>query len=458
MRTALTFPVLRCGLYVGIIAVIFSNFSTSHADIITLKDGASFRAEVLGETRSPETGARFLRIKVNHALSWLNWEAVERVDRSVSGPPEVNVETLLDRLIESGTVVPALKEQLEFEAPPAPVEDEEIPLRAKTIRGWVYLYENERAVTNKKRIPLKEGDPIPQDYILILSPNTRVTLELPGLGEIGLEGGTQIRFEEAKMSRTRSYNITSRLIFGKVWFGIGSDQPLWERVNLKVNSIRSVIQKALIYVETKEKPGEIDIVFLEGEKDLKFWRERDIELPYTLSSGQTLNVSPASNRLDIVQSDNAQEQLTRIKSWNDWQPEALAVDMEMVVPPLKTFPSYLAIPALHPYRLTVDKSITLPAETRSLGAFLKVYRNALEQYKFDTGRYPAPERGLDALSQSFDVGSWHGPYITLELPRKDPWGNDFVYDLFTDNGRMVAGVRSNGPNGKDDKGLEDDIR
>ncbi|MGC9329454.1 MAG: type II secretion system protein GspG [Candidatus Hinthialibacter sp.] len=100
----------------------------------------------------------------------------------------------------------------------------------------------------------------------------------------------------------------------------------------------------------------------------------------------------------------------------------------------------------------------MPPETRSLGTILSIYRQALEQYKFDTGRYPSHDHGLEALIQSFDVPGWDGPYVGLDLPRRDAWGNPYVYDLYTIKGRQHPDVRSMGPNGQDDKGLGDDIR
>ncbi len=459
MSAARFFPETRYWLCLGAIVGVMFVSLPGHSDIVTLKDGASFRCEVISETQSPDTGARFLQIKINNAVSWLNWDAVERIDRTtLSSQKETNIEAMLDRLIENGTVVPALREQLEFATPPKPPKDEEIPLRVKTIRGWAYLYENMRAVSNRKRTPLTEGSPIPKNYIMILSPNTRVTLEIANLGEIGLEGGTRIRFDNIQQNRTGTYEVIGRLFHGKTWFKIGADQPKWERVILKLNSTRSVIQQALIYVETGRKQGEYDITYLEGEKDLQFWRDRKVETPYAVSVGQTLKVSPGLNRLPAVAAPNAEALLARVKTWDDWQPETLAAEMELVVPPLRTFPSYLAIPALHPYRLTIDQSITMPPEIRSQGAILGVYRSALKRYKFDTGRYPTFDHGLDALVKSFGAASWRGPYIPLELPRKDAWGNDFIYDVYTDNGRQYVDVRSNGPNGKDDKGLDDDVR
>lgn len=54
---------------------------------------------------------------------------------------------------------------------------------------------------------------------------------------------------------------------------------------------------------------------------------------------------------------------------------------------------------------------------------------ALDTYRLDVGEYPD---SLDGLMRN-DSGraSWNGPYLRREVP-KDPWGNDYVYDV---NGR-----------------------
>lgn len=53
-------------------------------------------------------------------------------------------------------------------------------------------------------------------------------------------------------------------------------------------------------------------------------------------------------------------------------------------------------------------------------------REALEQYRRDTGLYPTSTNGLKALvEQPPGSTNWHGPY-TYSIP-KDPWGHEYVY-------------------------------
>jgi len=52
---------------------------------------------------------------------------------------------------------------------------------------------------------------------------------------------------------------------------------------------------------------------------------------------------------------------------------------------------------------------------------------ALDQFKLDTGRYPASQEGLQALQANpGSLAGWEGPYLKKDIPR-DPWGNPYQY-------------------------------
>jgi general secretion pathway protein G len=50
---------------------------------------------------------------------------------------------------------------------------------------------------------------------------------------------------------------------------------------------------------------------------------------------------------------------------------------------------------------------------------------ALDSYRLDVGEYPAT---LDELIQSSSP-RWNGPYLQKGKVPKDPWGNDFGYQV-----------------------------
>jgi len=91
---------------------------------------------------------------------------------------------------------------------------------------------------------------------------------------------------------------------------------------------------------------------------------------------------------------------------------------------------------------------------------------ALDCYQMDMGRYPTREEGgLRALVTPPRSGGeqgarrWAGPYL-VQVP-VDPWGNPLSYKPAESVGGEAAGrpyrLWSNGPNGRNDHGGNDDI-
>jgi general secretion pathway protein G len=65
---------------------------------------------------------------------------------------------------------------------------------------------------------------------------------------------------------------------------------------------------------------------------------------------------------------------------------------------------------------------------------IELLGSALDQFKLDTGRYPASQEGLQALQSSpGNVSGWEGPYLKKDIPR-DPWGNPYQYKSPGDHG------------------------
>ncbi len=430
-----------------------------HADIVTLNDGASLHCQVISEAVSPETGIRYLQIRINNSMIWLVRDVVSKIEktpeREAAGS---DVRELLEKLTKEGKIVTDLQVQLDSTIPPPSAAQEEIILKAADIRGWAYLYENAGALKERKRTPLFKGKQVPTGYILNISPNSRITLEIGEIGNIGLESGSQVRFDEIRWDKAfHSYRLNMRLLKGNLWIEIGKTDSGLKRVIITMNSVKTVLERATLYAATTGKSGAVNITNLGGSGDLNFWRSGD-DRPYMVPIGQTIVVSPSSHRLDVVPEQKNAQWNQIVRDWMNWEPEKLAVELDVVVPPLQTFPPFGKLPALHPHRLTIDQTMILPPETRSLGEILDVYKKALERYKYDTGRYPSNEHGLEALTISFDVGGWRGPYVQNNLPTRDLWGSEFVFEVYTEEGKKYPDVRSMGPNRKDDKGLNDDIR
>lgn len=67
------------------------------------------------------------------------------------------------------------------------------------------------------------------------------------------------------------------------------------------------------------------------------------------------------------------------------------------------------------------------SEVKAARAQIDALQKALDQYRIDTGRYPASAQGLAALVQRpGDEPRWAGPYLARALP-PDPWGRPYQY-------------------------------
>jgi general secretion pathway protein G len=67
------------------------------------------------------------------------------------------------------------------------------------------------------------------------------------------------------------------------------------------------------------------------------------------------------------------------------------------------------------------------SEVKVAMAQIDAFEKALDQYRLDTGRYPATAQGLDALmTRPVNEPRWSGPYLRKAVPM-DPWGRPYVY-------------------------------
>jgi len=57
---------------------------------------------------------------------------------------------------------------------------------------------------------------------------------------------------------------------------------------------------------------------------------------------------------------------------------------------------------------------------------IELLGQALDQFRLDTGRYPATSEGLNALTNNPGADGWDGPYLKKAVPN-DPWGRPYVY-------------------------------
>ncbi|HEX5394151.1 MAG TPA: type II secretion system major pseudopilin GspG [Rhodocyclaceae bacterium] len=76
------------------------------------------------------------------------------------------------------------------------------------------------------------------------------------------------------------------------------------------------------------------------------------------------------------------------------------------------------------------------AEVKAAKAQIDAMEKALDQYRFDVGRYPTNEQGLNALVvQPSGVPRWQGPYLKKGVPL-DPWGKPYIYKIPGEHGEF----------------------
>ncbi|MCG7543706.1 type II secretion system protein GspG [Pseudoalteromonas ruthenica] len=76
-------------------------------------------------------------------------------------------------------------------------------------------------------------------------------------------------------------------------------------------------------------------------------------------------------------------------------------------------------------------------------AQMQVMATALDSYRLDIGYYP---KTLDDLVNSSHK-MWDGPYFPKAIPA-DPWGNEYSYEVTSENGRESFTLKSLGRDGK----------
>lgn len=91
------------------------------------------------------------------------------------------------------------------------------------------------------------------------------------------------------------------------------------------------------------------------------------------------------------------------------------------------------------------------AKDATARAQIELLGTALDAYRLDTGSYPSPEQGLEALwtepqLQPRPIG-WRGPYIRKPIPL-DPWQNPYIYRLPQQAGRGGYELLSLGADGQ----------
>jgi len=87
---------------------------------------------------------------------------------------------------------------------------------------------------------------------------------------------------------------------------------------------------------------------------------------------------------------------------------------------------------------------TEKAKIQAAKTQIQLFGTALDLYNAEVGQYPS---SLEELISS-NATNWDGPYLNKKKIPKDPWGNDYSYEV-VDNGRSYRlssqGCEASGP-------------
>ena len=97
------------------------------------------------------------------------------------------------------------------------------------------------------------------------------------------------------------------------------------------------------------------------------------------------------------------------------------------------------------------------AKVRTAHIQIESFRNAIDLYFLDVGRYPTTSEGLAALTaRPASVGTWGGPYLKNPALPQDPWKNPYSYRSPGDHGHQyeIVSFGSDGHEGGTDSAAD----
>lgn len=96
------------------------------------------------------------------------------------------------------------------------------------------------------------------------------------------------------------------------------------------------------------------------------------------------------------------------------------------------------------------------AKVKAAHIQIESFKNALDLYYLDEGRYPTTSEGLAALAvrPADDAEAWNGPYLKGGAVPPDPWNNPYVYRSPGEMGRPYD-IISTGPHAAEGDGGSD---
>src|SRR5262245_28192942 len=89
------------------------------------------------------------------------------------------------------------------------------------------------------------------------------------------------------------------------------------------------------------------------------------------------------------------------------------------------------------------------AKVRTAHVQIESFKNSVDLFFLDVGRYPTTSEGLAALVvRPANTATWNGPYLKSAAVPKDPWNNPYGYRAPGENGRQYE-IVSQGAGGRE---------
>jgi len=97
------------------------------------------------------------------------------------------------------------------------------------------------------------------------------------------------------------------------------------------------------------------------------------------------------------------------------------------------------------------------AKVRTAHIQIESFRNAIDLFFLDVGRYPTTSEGLTALvARPAGIGTWGGPYLKNPTLPQDPWKTPYAYRSPGDHGHQfeIVSFGSDGREGGTDSAAD----
>ncbi len=432
------------------ISLLSLSATMSYADVLTLRDGTVLICNVLGERTL--NNEKYYEIGIDGSRLLLSASLIMGRQQRPQVETQASEREILVNLVREGKLLPSLRSRLGIAVlrEPPRVSSE---IKIDDLRGWAYFMNVSRGQVSLGT-PLQGGGTVEDGSIVQVMANSRLHLTMSDIIHFYLPEGSQVQFEQnafdAQVFTYRvSFNVKDRFLILKI-----DEMPSPRKLKLSTGDVYFFTRGGTVVI-VNDSEGKTCICPLD-ESITVTPGVGSMMGHYRVDPGQMFICNQSDN--NPAENTDMVSYRQMLASWDEWQPEELDLDWRIPLPPLKVEDAWPTRPMMLPAKIEVIPELIVPISHLTMGETLQAYRQGLESFHEQTGRYPSEGEGLEALRRNPGIAEWSGPYVEENLNKQDMWGQEFVYALFEDEGGLYPDVRSKGPDEQDDRGLDDDLR